>query len=118
MVRLAAPAIIRLCLDGRPGGFGAREVFDGVPEFAATHRTPHALGAAMGYGVRGNGLGLHRDAEKKIRRCRDNAALAAAVLDDEEFAALAARLGYPGPDALAEAIDGLPRAPGRETNPT
>lgn len=110
-IRRAAPAVIRKCLDGRAGGFSTQEVFDAVPEFASSYRTSNALGTALGDGVRGSGLGLHRDAEGTFRRCRDNAALAAAALDDDEFAALADELGLAGPEALAEAIDRLPPAP-------
>ena len=38
----------------------------------------------MGDGVRGSGLGLHRDETGNFRRCRDNAALALAELSDAE----------------------------------
>lgn len=111
MMRLAATFVLSKCLDGRPGGFTTREVFDGVPEFANSYRSPNALGTALGNGVRGKGMGLHRDLNGKFLRCRDNAALAATNLTDDEFAALAVELGLPDPDALADLIDRLPAAP-------
>jgi hypothetical protein len=111
MVRKAAKVVIRRCLDGQPGGFDTREIFEAVAEFAASYRTPNALGTALGDGVRGSGLGLHRDQAGQFARCRDHAALAAAELGDDEFAALAQELGYGGPDELADAIDRLPTAP-------
>lgn len=110
MIRLAAAPVIEACLDGQAGGFGARKIFEAVPEFAARYETANVLGTALGDGVRGSGLGLHRDADGKFRRCRDNAALAAAVLGDDEFAALAAGLGFRDADGLADAIDQLPSA--------
>ena len=85
--------MIRECLTGNPKGFTARRVFDQVPAFGAGYTDANALGTALGDGVRGKGLGLHRDEAGEFRRCRDNAALAAAELTDEEFLALASSLG-------------------------
>jgi hypothetical protein len=111
----ASPHIIRLCLDGQAGGFSTREVFGGIPEFATSYKTCNSLGTALGDGVRGRGLGLHRDRSGRFLRCRDNAALAAAALGDAEFEALARELGYDGPDELGDAIDRLPPAEGAPT---
>ena len=111
MIRLAAAPVIEACLDGQAGGFGARKIFEAAPEFAARYNTANVLGTALGDGVRGSGLGLHRDEAGEFRRCRANAALAAAELTDEEFLALASSLGYPTGDALTDAINCLPPAP-------
>lgn len=110
LIRAAAPVVIRECLAGNVNGFTARQVFDQVPAFAAIYADANALGTALGQGVRGKGLGLHRDGADDFLRCRDNAVLAAAELSDEEFAALAAVLGFSSPDELADAIDRLPSA--------
>jgi hypothetical protein len=111
MMRLAAASVIRECLDGQSGGFSTREVFESRTEFVTSYRTANALGTALGDGVRGKGMGLHRDLNGKFLRCRDNAALAATNLTDDEFAALAFELELPDPDALADLIDQLPAAP-------
>ena len=111
LIHNAAPVVIRECLTGNSKGFTARRVFDQVPAFGASYTDANALGTALGDGVRGKGLGLHRDEAGEFRRCRDNAALAAAELTDEEFLALASSLGYPTVDALTDAIDCLPPAP-------
>jgi hypothetical protein len=111
MTRMAAATVIRKCLDGQPDGFSTREVFDSTTDFVTSYRTANALGTALGDGVRGKGMGLHRDQNGKFRRCRDNAALAASNLTDDKLAALAVELGLPDPDALADLIDRLPAAP-------
>ena len=111
LIHDAAPVVIRECLIGNTKGFTARQVFNQVPAFGAIYTDANALGTALGDGVRGKGLGLHRDEAGEFRRCRDNAALAAAELTDEEFLALANSLGYPTVDALTDAIDRLPPAP-------
>ena len=108
-IRLAAASVIEACLDGQAGGFGARKIFEAVPEFAARYDTANVLGTALGDGVRGSGLGLHRDAEGKFRRCRDNGA-AAAELREDEIDDLAAELGFRDADGLADAINQLPSA--------
>ena len=104
LIHNAAPVVIRECLTGNPKGFTARRVLDQVPALAAIYTDANALGTALGDGVRGKGLGLHRDGAGDFRRCRDNAALAAAKLNDDKFAALAAEL-VGVPDGLADAID-------------
>lgn len=111
LIHDAAPVVIRECLIGNTKRFTARQVFNQVPAFGAIYTDANALGTALGDGVRGKGLGLHRDEAGEFRRCRDNAALAAAELTDEEFLALANSLGYPTVDALTDAIDRLPPAP-------
>ena len=111
LIHDAAPVVIRECLIGNTKGFTARQVFNQVPAFGAIYTDANALGTALGDGVRGKGLGLHRDEAGEFRRCRDNAALAAAELTDEEFLVLANSLGYPTVDALTDAIDRLPPAP-------
>ena len=111
IIHKAAESVVRKCLDGQPGGFSTREVFDQVAEFATSYKSPNAIGTAMGEGVRGSGLGLHRDETGNFRRCRDNAALALAELSDAERELLATELTFSGTDKLLEAIDRLPPAP-------
>jgi hypothetical protein len=111
LIRGAAPVVISECLNGTGDGFTPRAIFDQVPRFAASYTSANALATALGAGVRGRGLGLHRDPAGRFLRCRENAALAAAELGDGEFAALVRGLGYDGPDELGDAIDRLPPAP-------
>ena len=94
LIRKAAESVVRECLDGQPGGFSTRQVFDRVAEFATSYKSPNALGTALGEGVRGSGLGLHRDEAGNFRRCRDNAALAVAELSDAERAAAGGRASF------------------------
>ena len=103
--------MIRECLTSNPRGFTARQVLDQASALGKSYTDSNALGTARGDGVRGKGLGLFRDAAGEFRRCRDNAALAAAELTDEEFLALANSMEYSTADALADAIDRLPPAP-------
>ena len=77
---------------------------------AANYTDANALGTAMGGGVRGHGLGLHRDRDGSFLRCRDNAALAAEHLEDAEIDDLAAEIGSRDADGLADAINQLPAA--------
>jgi hypothetical protein len=106
-----AGIVIGKCLAGQAEGFTAREVLDDCPTLAGAYRTANALGTMMGAGVRGKGLGLHRASTERFARCRDNAALAASRLSDDELSALAADLGFADAEALIDAIDRLPVAP-------
>ena len=111
ILRKAAESVVRKCLDGQPGGFSTREIFDQVAEFATSYKCSNAIGTALGDGVRGSGLGLHRDETGNFRRCRDNAALALAELSDAERELLARQLTFSGTNGLIDAIDRLPPAP-------
>ena len=111
LIRKAAESVVRKCLDGQPGGFSTREIFDQVAEFSGSYTSPNALGTALGDGVRGSGLGLHRDEAGKFRRCRDNAALALTALGAAERELLARELSFSETRDLFDAIDRLPPAP-------
>ena len=110
MITHAARAVVRECLKDARGGFTAKEIFVQVPVLAASYTDANALGTALGEGVRGRGLGLHRDRDGSFLRCRDNATLAAEHLEDAEIDDLTAELGFRGADGLAEAINQLPSA--------
>jgi hypothetical protein len=116
LIHDAAPVVIRECLAGNANGFTARQIFDQVPAFGAIYKDANALGTALGEGVRGKGIGMHRDRDGSFLRCGDNAALAAAKLSDDEFAALAVELGFSSPDELVNAINQLPPAPPNPSN--
>ena len=104
----AAPAVIQECLDQtQTNGFTAREIYKAVPEIKAAYATPNALGTCLGTGIKGTGMGLHTK-RGTFARCRENAALAASCISDEEFTALASGLGYDSPEALAAALAALP----------
>ena len=104
----AARAVIEECLDqSQPSGFTTREIYEAVPEIKEAYATPNALGTCLGTGIKGTGMGLHTK-RGTFARCRENAALAASYLSDEEFTALASDLGYDSPEALVEALTNLP----------
>jgi hypothetical protein len=112
MIRKAAGSIVRRCLQDQPGGFTAQQILEDTAALAAYYHSPNALRTALGAGVRGTGLGLHRDRQGAYLRCRENGAVALleAELSEEELAALATELGFADLDGLVEAIDRLPPA--------
>jgi hypothetical protein len=110
-IRTAAGVVIDECLVGHSEGFTARVLLERCPTLAAAYRTPNVIGTMLGDGIRGKGLGLHRDSKGRFSRCRDNAALAASRLSDDELSDLAADLGFAHAEELIDAIDRLPAAP-------
>jgi hypothetical protein len=111
VIRTAAGIVIDECLAGQSEGFTASALLERCPTLAAAYHAPNVIGTALGEGVRGKGLGLHRDLQGRFSRCRDNAALAASRLSDDELSDLAADLGLADAEALIDAIDRLPAAP-------
>ena len=119
MITHAARAVVRECLKDARGGFTAKEIFVQVPVFAASYTDANALGTALGEGVRGRGLGLHRDRDDSFLRCRENATLAAEHLEDAEIDDLTAELGFRAPTVSPKpSINSRPPRPGRRPSPT
>jgi hypothetical protein len=105
-----APAVIEECLKtAKTSGFTTRDIFEAVPEIKAAYDTPNALGTCLGTGIKGTGMGLHSAKGGTFARCQENAVLAAGCLmTDEDFEALAGKLGFENAEALAEAMTSLP----------